>query len=519
MAPEQAADAGQADVLSDIYSLGCTLYYLLTGRHAFSGSSVEDVLRKHLAGDFPPLRHVRPEVPEPLEHIVLRMLHRDRRERYTSAAKVQAALEHWTSDRPARVRLKDADELQRGLVHLGLISEDDWKTAASAARRSSRATWRGEAPQTTLSSVQLPAEDAHPAIILQKLQELQNSRGGQKYGLSEFQVRMILNDNADLLRLPQHVLLDQIGAGWKGEIYKARNIAGNRTETVRLFPVNALLGLGRQTADRLRRFEAHVESLRAIEHPHLARVYGGEQFEHRVHGTMAILAAEYIVGESLENYVATRQGDTGRWPTLKTVVEQAAAVARAVHVSHQAGMLHLDITARSLRMDRDRSLRLTDLGVATLVREMPDLWETAAGAADPIAAAWRTKAHARARSLRRGDDTGPSQRTRRYARGSGPGTVPRPTGRVSGCGPLQSRLLLVLPADGQLSLTAEGSSGAMLGHLTRSPWDSPAAAGGPAPFKRVLDQLLTKEPSRPYPSAAAFATAAGRAPAVSALPW
>ena len=155
---------------------------------------------------------------------MLRMLHRDRRERYTSAAQVQAALEHWTSDRPARVRLRMPIELQRGLVHLGLISEDDWKTAASAARRSSRATWRGEAPQTPLSTVQLPPEDAHPAIILQKLQELQNSRGGQKYGLSEFQVRMILNDNADLLRLPQHVLLDPIGAGWKGEIYRTQNM-------------------------------------------------------------------------------------------------------------------------------------------------------------------------------------------------------------------------------------------------------------------------------------------------------
>ena len=431
------------------------------------------------------------------------MLHRDRRERYTSAAQVQAALEHWTSDRPARVRLKDADELQRGLIHLGLISEDDWKTAASAARRSSRATWRGEAPLTTLSSVELPAEDTHPAIILQKLQELQDSRGGQKYGLSEFQVRMILNDNADLLRLPQHVLLDQIGAGWKGEIYRARNTAGNRTETVRLFPVKALLGLGRQTADRLRRFEAYVESLRAIEHPHLARVYGGEQFEHRVHGTMVVLAAEYVVGESLENYVATRQGDTGRWPTLKTVVEQAAAVARAVHASHQAGMLHLDITARSLRMDRDGELRLTDLGVATLVREMPDLSETAASAAPRSTAAWRAKAQA-------GRDR-PHAETMQVPPLASVGTLEvqapelfRDPRAVSAAADLYSfGCCLFYLLTGSYPFTAEGTSSAMLGHLTRSPWDSPAAAQVPAPFKRVLDQLLAKEPSQRYPSAAA----------------
>jgi serine/threonine protein kinase len=503
MAPEQAADAGEADVLSDIYSLGCTLYYLLTGRHAFSGSSVEDVLRKHLAGDFPPLRQVRPDVPEALERIVLRMLHRDRRERYTSAAQVQAALETWASDRPARVRLNDADELQRGLVHLGLISEDDWKAAVSSARRSARATWRGEAPQTSLSTVQLPSEDAHPAIILQKLQELQNSRGGQKYGLSEFQVRMILNDNADLLRLPQHVLLDQIGAGWKGEIYKARNIASHRTETVRLFPVNSMLGLGRHSAERLPRFEAHVESLCAIEHPHLARVYGGRWFEHRVHGTMAILATEYIVGESLETYIATRQSDPGRWPTLKRLAEQAAAVARALHAAHQAGLLHLDITARSLRIDRDGTLRLTDLGVATLVREMPDSFDRTVCAASP-SAAWRATARGRSQA-----------ETMRVPPRSPAGTPevqapelfrdPRAVSVAADLYSLGCCLFFLLT--GSYPFTAEGTSSAMIGHLTRSPWDSPVAARVPTPFKQLLDSLLEKDPHKRCPNAAALVRA------------
>ena len=505
MSPEQAADADQADILSDIYSLGCTLYYLLTGRHAFSGSSVEEILRKHLAGEFPPLRQVRPDVPEPLEHILLRMLHRDRRERYTSAAQVQTALENWASDRPARVRLNDADELKRGLVHLGLISEDDWRTAVSAARRSSRASWREEGSQTSLSTVQLPPEDAHPAIILQKLQELQSSRGGQKYGLSEFQVRMILNDNADLLRLPQHVLLDQIGAGWKGEIYKARNITSHRTETVRLFPLNSLLGLGRRSAERQSRFDAQVESLRRIEHRHLARVYGGRWFEHRTQGTMAILSSEYIVGESLEAYIAARQDDPGRWPTLKMIVEQAAGVARALDTGHQAGILHLDITARTLRMDRDGDLRLTDLGVASLVREMPDAAEPHFSAR-PRSPAWQATEGRAPRRFRaqtiavqpRGFEGTPEVQAPELFRD------PRAVSVAADLYSFGCCLFYLL--SGSYPFTAEGTSNAMIGHLTRSPWDSPVAAQVPAPFKPILDTLLEKDPRRRYPSAAALAT-------------
>jgi serine/threonine-protein kinase len=302
------------------------------------------------------------------------------------------------------------------------------------------------------------------------------------------------------------VLLDQIGAGWKGEIYKARNITSQRTETVRLFPLNSLLGLGRRRAERQPRFDALLESLCRVEHRHLARVYGGRWFEHRIQGTMAIFAAEYIVGESLENYIATRQGDTGRWPTLKSVVEQAAAVARALRVGHEAGILHLDITARSLRMDRDRGLRLTDLGVATMVREMPDRPAIAPTLASH-SATWRTRA--------------PAGRDRPLA-----ATIHAPPLAPLGTAEVQAPELFrdpraVSPAadlysfgcclfyllTGVYPFPAEGTSSAMLGHLTRSPWDSPAAARVPAPFKPVLDQLLAKEPLNRYPNAAALATA------------
>jgi serine/threonine-protein kinase len=62
MSPEQAI--GHAiDSRSDVYGLGCVLYEMLTGEQPFTGASSQAVLARSLAGDFRPVRSVRPDVP------------------------------------------------------------------------------------------------------------------------------------------------------------------------------------------------------------------------------------------------------------------------------------------------------------------------------------------------------------------------------------------------------------------------------------------------------------------------
>ena len=63
IAPEQIRDAQTADIRADIYSLGCTLYYLLTGGPPFRGDSLWDLFQAHFSMDAEPLNLVRPEVP------------------------------------------------------------------------------------------------------------------------------------------------------------------------------------------------------------------------------------------------------------------------------------------------------------------------------------------------------------------------------------------------------------------------------------------------------------------------
>ncbi|HWD24029.1 MAG TPA: serine/threonine-protein kinase, partial [Acidimicrobiales bacterium] len=74
MAPEQARDSRATSERSDIYSLGCTFYYLLTGAPPFPGGDVADKLSRHCTKPAPDPRELRPEIPEALAQLVRRMM-------------------------------------------------------------------------------------------------------------------------------------------------------------------------------------------------------------------------------------------------------------------------------------------------------------------------------------------------------------------------------------------------------------------------------------------------------------
>jgi serine/threonine protein kinase len=92
MPPEQWADASSVSPASDIYSLGCTFYYLLAGRMPFSADSLHGLMSAHLTSIPESLRTIRPDFSPQIDLIVQKMLAKEPRDRFTNCKELQAAI-------------------------------------------------------------------------------------------------------------------------------------------------------------------------------------------------------------------------------------------------------------------------------------------------------------------------------------------------------------------------------------------------------------------------------------------
>jgi WD40 repeat protein/tRNA A-37 threonylcarbamoyl transferase component Bud32 len=123
IAPEQAEDSHAADVRSDIYSLGCSLYHLLTGRVPFPGDSVLRKLDSHRMLQPEPIQSIRPEVPAALAAIVAKMMAKKPGDRFQTPDEVAAALTPFVAGSvPIRKRWGPWLAVAAALLFTGMIA-------------------------------------------------------------------------------------------------------------------------------------------------------------------------------------------------------------------------------------------------------------------------------------------------------------------------------------------------------------------------------------------------------------
>jgi serine/threonine protein kinase len=118
IAPEQTLDPARVDRRCDLYGLGCTLYFALTGRPPFPGGTSKDKIQRHRGEEPAPLADLVPGLPGGFAALVERMMCKDPAARPASAAAVEQELRAWASgevelplDRPEEVVFDESDFL------------------------------------------------------------------------------------------------------------------------------------------------------------------------------------------------------------------------------------------------------------------------------------------------------------------------------------------------------------------------------------------------------------------------
>lgn len=217
MAPEQALDSTSIDARADIYALGCTLYFLLTGQAPYTAGSIIELLFKHRDAPLPALGATRPDVPAEVEALFRRMVAKRSDDRPATMLAVIETLEG-LQDRVADLRARpvvrppvspsSAGETVAAETSEQFLAKEPRPGTPPESKAAAQTVGDGR-PQTTLSVVLVEPSRTQAAIVRKYLLELGID---QVHGTGSGREALALakQQKADVLLSAQH-LADMTG--------------------------------------------------------------------------------------------------------------------------------------------------------------------------------------------------------------------------------------------------------------------------------------------------------------------
>lgn len=119
LAPEQAINSHEVDGRADIYGLGCTFYFVLTGHAPFNEGTLAQRIARHQTQMPPDIREDRPDCPRELVDICVKMIQKKADDRFQSCTEVVAVLESWLARRKEAAAAADLSQSSEAIVTVG----------------------------------------------------------------------------------------------------------------------------------------------------------------------------------------------------------------------------------------------------------------------------------------------------------------------------------------------------------------------------------------------------------------
>jgi eukaryotic-like serine/threonine-protein kinase len=173
--------------------------------------------------------------------------------------------------------------------------------------------------------------------------------------LSEYQARQILKGRPQGLTFGSYVILDFLGKGTMGKVYKARHRMMGRVVALKILDSRYVSSSTRSLA----RFQREMQLVGRLDHPNVIRAFDADRVS-----DCHFIAMEYVAGLTLEDLLKAN----GALPPADVVYYASQAADGLAH-AHSRGVLHRDIKPSNLLLTAGKKLKVLDFGLGTLLEK------------------------------------------------------------------------------------------------------------------------------------------------------
>ena len=179
--------------------------------------------------------------------------------------------------------------------------------------------------------------------------------------LTAYQAAAVLERRFGDLRMGNYDILDKIGAGGMGAVYKARHRRMKRVVALKVLGATTIAG----KPDLARRFQREIEAIALLKHPNIVMAYDADEAEQ----------GPFLVMEFIDGWDLAREIIHDGPLTLADAIDCVIQTAHGLAYAHEAGIVHRDVKPANIIRSADGVIKITDLGIARF-----NGWEPGEGA-------------------------------------------------------------------------------------------------------------------------------------------